>query len=383
MKTPLAWLQLSREKVRLLIALAGIGFADILMFMQLGFKTGLLNSAVRIHEKIDGDVFLLNPQSEALIAMKSFSSRRLYEALGVDGVKSVNPMYFGSGYWKNPLNQKTRAILLIGFNPKDQVFNLPGVQENLDKLKLPDQVLFDRDSRPEFGPIPTLYQSGKTVKTEIDSRQVKVGGLFTIGTTFGFDGNIITSDLNFLRISPERDKSLIDVGVIKLEKNANIESVLNTLREKLNVGDVLVLSREEFINYERNYWETTTSIGFVFNFNVAISLIVGVVIVYQVLYTDVADHLPEYATLKAMGYGDGYLLALVFQEAIILACIGFLPGLGISTFLYTATAQATGLPIFMNKSLVLTVYLLTLFMCFASGAIAVNKLKYADPADIF
>ncbi|WP_330204493.1 ABC transporter permease DevC [Cyanobacterium sp. Dongsha4] len=383
MKTPLAWLQLSKEKIRLLIAIAGISFADILMFMQLGFKTALLNSAVRIHENIKGDIFLISPQSDALIGMKSFSSRRLYEALAVKEVKSINPLYIGFTTWKNPLNQKTRQIMIMGFNPKEAIFDLSGVQKNLDKLKQPDQVLFDTDSRPEFGPIPQLFQEGKKVKTEINNRQVEVAGLFTIGTTFGADGNIITSDLNFLRIFAQRDKGLIDVGVINLEENANTEAVIKTLKNKLSGGDVLVLSRDEFVNYERSYWENTTAVGFVFTLGTVMGLIVGTVIVYQILYTDVADHLPEYATLKAMGYTNNYLLVLVFQQAIILACIGFLPGLGFSAFLYSVTAKATGLPIFLSKSLIISVFLLTLFMCGFSGAIAVNKLKSADPADIF
>jgi putative ABC transport system permease protein len=383
MKIPLAWLQLSKEKMRLLIALAGIGFADILMFMQLGFKSALLNSSVRLHEKIEGDVFLINPQSDALIAMKSFSSRRLYETLGVDGVESINPIYIGFSIWKNPENQKTRQIMVVGFKPKEGVFNLSGVTENLTQLTLPDVVLFDDQSRAEFGNISQLYLSGKEVKTEIGSRQVKVGGLFTVGATFGADGNLITSDLNFSRLFPDRNKGLIDIGVIKLDKNADSTAVINTLKQKLNGGDVLILSREEFMQYERLYWESSTAIGFIFTLGAGMGLVVGIVIVYQILYTDVADHLPEYATLKAMGYDNNYLLILVFQEAIILACLGFIPGFAISSFLYYQASKATGLPIIMTQDLALLVFILTVIMCFLSGAIAVNKLKSADPADIF
>jgi putative ABC transport system permease protein len=383
MKTPLAWLQLSKEKIRLLIAIAGISFADILIFMQLGFKNALFNASTRLHQEIQGEVFLLNPQSTALIAMKSFSSRRLYESLGVKGVESVNPIYIGFALWKNPENQSTRQLMAIGFNPKESILNLPGIEENLNQLKLPDVVLFDQQSRAEFGNIAELYNSGKPLKTEVDGRQIKVGGLVEIGATFGADGNIITSDLNFLRLFPERDKGLIDVGVIKLKDNADETAVIKTLKEKFFHGDVLVLSKEEFIAFERNYWETSTAIGFIFTLGAAMGLIVGIVIVYQILYTDVADHLPEYATLKAMGYTNNYLLIVVFQQALILACVGFIPGWAISTFFYYQTAMATGLPIAMTKSLVTYVYILTLVMCFLSGAIAVNKLKSADPADIF
>ena len=383
MKTPLAWLQLSKEKIRLVIAIAGISFADILIFMQLGFKSALFNASIRLHQEIQGDVFLINPQSTALIAMKSFSSRRLYESVGVKGVKSVNPVYIAFGIWKNPENQSTRQLMAIGFNPKENILNLPGIEENLNQLKLPDVVLFDQKSRAEFGNIAELYNSGEPLRTEIDSRQITVGGLVEIGATFGADGNIVTSDLNFLRLFPNRDKGLIDIGVIKLEENADTEEVIANLQEKFVYDDVLVLSKEEFIAFERKYWETSTAIGFIFTLGAIMGLIVGVVIVYQILYTDVADHLPEYATLKAMGYTNNYLLILVLQQAIILACVGFLPGWAISAFFYYQTATATGLPVIMTKSLVITVYSLTLSMCFISGASAVNKLKSADPADIF
>lgn len=383
MKIPLAWLQLTREKVRFLVALAGISFADLLMFMQLGFKTALLNSAVRMHQNVEGDVFLLSPQSMALISMDNFSSRRLYEALSVEGVKSVTPMYVGFANWKNPVEKNTRQIMVIGVNPKDNIFDLPGLEQNFEQIKLPDVMLFDDQSRPEYGEVAQMFNSGKEVKTELANRQIKIGGLFSLGTTFGADGNIITSDLNFLRLFPNRDKGLIDIGVIRVKPDTDIDAVIATLKSKLNEGDVLVLSRDEFVNYEREYWETSTAVGFVFGLGTVMGLIVGTVIVYQILYTDVADHLPEYATLKAMGYSDTYLLVLVFQQAIILACIGFIPGLAFSTLLYQGAANATGLPIFMTKSLIFFVYVLTLLMCCFSGAIAVSKLKAADPADIF
>jgi putative ABC transport system permease protein len=201
-KIPLAWLQLTREKMRLLVALAGIGFADILMFVQLGFRDALFKSSVSLHENMQGDVFLVSSQSTALIAMKSFPQRRLYQALSFEGVKSVSPVYLGFGLWKNPENRRTRQLMVIGFNPAEQILNLPEVKNNRDKIQLPDVVLFDRASRPEFGSVGEWFKQGKTVETEVESRRVKVRGLFTLGASFGADGNLITSDLNFLRIFP-------------------------------------------------------------------------------------------------------------------------------------------------------------------------------------
>jgi putative ABC transport system permease protein len=381
-KIPLAWLQLTKEKIRLLIAIAGIGFADILMFMQFGFKDALLQSSIIFHENLRGDIFLVSTQSTALIAMKSFSQRRLYQALAFEGVESISPVYIGLGLWKNPETRATRSIMVVGFEPEKNIFYLPGVQRNKHLIKTADIVLFDAASRPEYGPVPELFEKQKIVETEIESRRVKVKGFFELGASFGADGNVVTSDLNFLRIFENRSKGLIDIGVIQVKPGTNIEAILEEMRDKLP-QDVYYFSKEEFVAWERSYWESSTPVGFVFGLGASMGFVVGIVIVYQILYTDVADHLPEYATLKAMGYRDGYFLMVVFQEAIILALIGYIPGFGISNILYVLTNKATSLPIIMTVSRAIFVLILTVFMCFVSGAIAVRKLQEADPADIF
>ncbi|MGL4882664.1 MAG: FtsX-like permease family protein, partial [Waterburya sp.] len=144
-----------------------------------------------------------------------------------------------------------------------------------------------------------------------------------------------------------------------------------------------VFSKEQFIQEEIKYWQESTAIGFIFTLGAGIGFVVGTVIVYQILYTDVANHLSEYATLKAMGYKDGYFIVLVFQEAVILAILGFLPGYAIATSLYALAAGATNLPLFMTANRAIVVLILTVIMCCISGTIAVKKLSAADPADIF
>jgi putative ABC transport system permease protein len=382
MKIPLAWLQLSRERMRLLVAIAGISFADILMFMQLGFRDALFDSAVTLHKNLQGDIFLISPQSTATIAMKSFPARRLYQTRGFEGVQSITPVYMDFGLWKNPETRATRSILILGFNPSESILNLPGVTNNLNKIKLPDVVLFDDASRPEFGPVRKWVKQGKDVTTEVRSRRIRIGGLFTLGASFGADGNIVTSDLNFLRLYPQREKGLIDIGIIKLEPEASLKNVIKNLKQNLP-NDVKILSKEEFIEFEKNYWETGTAIGFIFALGTTMGFIVGIVIVYQILYTDVADHLPEYATLKAMGYKNRYLLMVVFQEALILSILGYLPSCVLAIGLYNLTRGATQLPMVMTLSRAVMVLILTIIMCCISGAIAIRKLQAADPADIF
>ncbi|MEH2224053.1 ABC transporter permease DevC [Nostoc sp.] len=381
-KIPLSWLQLTREKTRLAVALAGIAFADILMFMQLGFRDALYYSNVRFHNSLQGDIVLINSQSNAILAMRSFSQRRLYKALELPAVQSVHPIYLDFTIWKNPVTGRPRSILIFGMNPETNLVNLPGVQENLDKLKLPDVVLFDRSSRVEYGPIAVNYDQGKPVTAEVRRRRIKVGGLFTLGASFGADGNLITSDLNFFRIFNNRQKGLIDIGLIRLKPGADANVVAQQLRKYLP-NEVNVLTKQEFIDFERSYWANSTAIGFIFTLGTVMGFIVGTVIVYQILYTEVADHLAEYATLKAIGYTQNYLLTVILQEALLLAVLGYFPGIVFALFMYDSARNATLLPVFMSFERATMVLILTMLMCIISGAIAVRKLRSADPADIF
>lgn len=383
-KIPLAWLQLSREKARMAVAIAGIAFADVLMFLQLGIREALFDGAVQFHNSLEGEIVLISAKYKALISLDQFSQRRLYQALGFTGVKSVSPIYLDSIPWKNPDNQETWRIFAIGFNPDEKVVNLPGVNENLNYLREPDTVLFDRGARKEFGTIVEQFETNKKITTELNNRQINVVGLFRLGTSFGVNGNIITSDVNFLRLfgTQRRQQGLIDFGLIKLEDDADVNWVIANLKANLP-NDVKVLSKQEFMAQEKSFWNTSTPVGFTFTLGAIIGFVVGAVIVYQILYSDVSDHLPEYATLKAIGFKNNYLLVVVFQEALILAAIGFIPGFAISQGLYLMTRQATLLPIIMTVDRAIFIFILTTLMCSISALIAMQKLQSADPADVF
>src|SRR5579883_121527 len=325
-RIPLAWLQVSRERNRLLVAMAGIAFADMLMFMQLGFRTALYDSNTQVHPSLRADLVLVSPLARNIVSMMNFPRRRLYQARSFAGVQSVEALYTDSREWKNPDTRQNEGILFLGFNPEKSVFNLPGVDRNLDKLKLPDMVLFDQGSRGQYTHTIAALEAGKVVPTEIRSRRIKVAGLFMVGASFAADGNVITSDQNFLRIFPDRKQSEVNAGLITLEPHVDPMQMKQILQANLP-NDVRVMTLAEFAELEKVYWQNNTPIGFIFSLGTVIGFIVGAVIVYQILSSDVADHLSEYATLKAIGYGDRYLLMVVFQEALILAVLGFVPGL--------------------------------------------------------
>jgi putative ABC transport system permease protein len=380
---PLAWLQLKREKLRLLIALAGVGFAVVLIFMQLGFQNALYDSSVRYHNTFIYDLAMISPKTYFIVQPEGFSRRRLIQVLGIPGVESVAPVYIGRAPWRNPeAPADVRNIFMVGFVPSDRVFAIDEVNDNLDRITVPDKVLFDARSRPEFGPIAERYRESGTVETEVANRTLEVVGLFDLGTSFGVNAAMITSDLNFRRILPGWQAGRINLGLIHLERGRDPEAMRETIAASIP-RDVLILTRAEWVEREIDYWRRNTAIGYIFGFGVIIGLTVGGIIVYQILFSDVSDHLAEYATLKAMGYTNGYLARVVLQEAAILAFLGFIPGLLVSLFLYDTAGEATELPMEMTLALGASVLLLTVAMCAISGIVALRKVRSADPAEIF
>lgn len=386
---PLPWLQLCHYRLRFVATLAGIAFVAILLLMQVGFQDAMFESSVRVHQTLQGDLFFISPQYRALTSQQSFPRTRLYQALAVDGVDSINYLYFQFGKLKNITDGQKSSIFVFGIDPGKSTFNLSEVNQNLAHLKIPDLALFDRNSRPEFGPIAEKFEQGKTVKLEIapfneitTAHQFEIRGLFTIGPSFGVDGNLITNYSTFLRAFPERRANEIDLGLINLQPGTDIQKVRENLVAILP-KDIKILTRQEFIALEQHYWDVRTPVGFAFKVMVTMGFIVGIGVAYQILYSNISSHLVEYATLKAIGFSNKYLLNSVFQQALILAVLGYIPGLIISFGVYDLTRSATKLPVNMTIDKIIIVLLSVFLMCLISAILAIQKLRTADPADIF
>ena len=381
-RIPLAWLLLTRQPGRLLVALAGISFAGILMFLQLGFRDGLFDASVTLHKRFATDLVLLSPRTMSSIAMASFPRRRLVQVMADPAVEGTTPVHWNFLLWRNPQTRTTRSILAVGFEPGDPLFTDPGLAERTRVLSQRGRVLFDALSRPEFGPIAAWYKQGRVIDTEVAGKRVRVAGLVELGPSFGADGNLLTSSETFLELLPDLPAGSIELGLIRLRPGADPAAVAERLRAQLP-DDVAIYTKDGFVEFEKNYWRSSTAIGFIFTLGAAMGFVVGSVIVYQILHSDVSDHLPEYATLMAMGYPLPQLLGVVAREGLLLALLGYLPAWLAGQGFYVLIRNGTKLPVAMDGQRALLVFAMILSMCLGSALMAMRKLGDADPAEIF
>jgi putative ABC transport system permease protein len=379
---PLAWRNLVSDRGRLLRAAAGIGFAVLLMLMQLGFRTAFMDSAMAVIRALDGDIFLMNPAKNRFGSKETFPRSQLYQARGIAGVASVYPLYaeWNDTLWKNPQNGQAFNVQVLAFNPDQPVFLLPEINRHLEALKQPGAVIADARGRRFLG------EFAPGVESELGRTRVQILDTVPFGPDFVIDGTIIMSDRNFLRIygrnrvDPELTR--VEFGIVKLEPGADPVAVQKALTAALPPS-IVAVTRQDLLAIEETYQSGVAPVGPIFGLGVVIGFLVGMMISYQILFADLSDQLPQYATLKAIGYGRGFLVKTVIQQAVLYGLAGFIPAWILASALYWVAGEITLLPMQVTFDITIKSLLLTIGMCIVSGLVVVRRVIDADPAEVF
>jgi len=358
------------------LAIGGVSFPVLLVFLQLGLHDAALRSATLPFDALGFEVVIVSAEYVSITKPAGFPRSRLYQALAAPGVLGIAAVHLDYGRWKNTQTRLQRQIMVIGCDPRQRAFGLPEIADQIGKLAEPDTVLIDRRTRPEYGPQAT------GAVTEMGARRVKIIGQYTLGSGFASGGGVVVSDQTFFRLFAGRPRDEATFGLIRLVAESDPAAIAESLRGRLP-RDVRVLARPALEAFERAYWSQTASLGIIFGLGVMVGLVVQMVLVHQLLSTDIINRLPEYATLKAIGYSDGQLSRIVLQQAMIVSTAGYVLGFLVSLGLYRATAAATHLPIVMTPARAAGVLALTLALAAVSALLALRRLRTADPAALF
>jgi putative ABC transport system permease protein len=381
-RLPIGWLQLTHSRPRMAAALAGVAFATVLVFVQMGMM-GALNGTVRMaYTPVRGDILISASDAHTLTDGSPLSRRALFLALSDPQVAAAAPLHLGKLDWRRgdgsaaSLNVYGLPVEAARFAGKDIVRQLPG-------LAVSGSVLMDSRTRDADSALLSRVTPEAPFRFEVNGHTMTAIGSFALGPGFSADGAMVVSDQTFLRLFPARTAGTPRHILVDVVPGASAEEVAGRLGPRLNGLAVQVRTMAAAQAADLTYQTTQRPTGVIFGFGVAMGVLVGLVIVYQVLSTDVADHLREYATFKAMGYPHRFFLGIVFEEAVILGLLGFIPGLLLALGIYAAMSQATGLPVVMTAPRAVGVFVGTILACAASGAFATRRLRAADPADLF
>lgn len=373
----LAWRNLTADRRRMLLAVGGVGFAVLLMIMQLGYRSALLKSSVAMIDRLAADVILLGSTKYRSYTAAPFPHRRVGQAAACSGVAVAWPLYVDTSVpWRNPQTGELRQVRVLGFDPAHAVFRDPDIDRQRPLLQQADQVLFDDRSRVQVGRATAGSES------ELSGHRVRVVGNFSLGTDFAVTGTVITSDRNFVKLTSGNSLDRVEIGLIQLDSETAAEPVIDCLRRTLP-DDVVVMTRDEFAESELAYWTRSSPVGQVFGLGTVVGFIIGMVICYQILFTEVSEQLAQFATLKAMGHPRRWIVGVVLAHALGLAVLGYVAGFALGRLVYALIIAATGLTMEMNLAMAMLVLVLTTLMCTVSGLLAVRKVLAVDPAELF
>jgi putative ABC transport system permease protein len=377
---PLAWRSITANKWRLLRSSAGIGFAVLLMLTQLGFENAFFDAALQVLRALDGDVFLQSVHKYQFATQDPFPGSMLTTAKTVPGVASAAPLYadWYDLFWKSPLDGKSYLIRGFAFDPDRPVFSWPEVDDRRAKLEKTGAVLVDRRARRFLGMNLDAGQS------QINGVKVEIVGNFALGPDFMSDGTVITSAATFASLlhSAPGNPPGVALGVIKLAPGADRTATLKALKKALP-AEIAVMTKDQLIAFERAFQAKVSSAGPIFAIGTVVGFVVGMLISYQIVFTEVSDQLPQYATLKAIGYPTAYLMRVVLEQAALNAIAGWVPAWLLSLGLYRLIEQVALLPMRMSPAITLISLGLTLAMCLLSATIAITRVVRADPAAVF
>jgi putative ABC transport system permease protein len=376
MKVPLAWRILTDDKRRTALALIGIFMAILLVFVELGFFYAVPRGGLLLYDNMRFDLLLASNQYEYQAQPGAFPLGQLEKVRSSLDVAEATPIYFGVAKWKSGEGDLWPDVFMIGYDPASHIFIPDSINRQTAVLARVDSVLVDSSTRPIFGPLDT----GRVV--EIDDRKVTIGGQYALGTGFMGLGVALASTTNFARLFPQRGSTIVNLGAIRLKAGVDPDRAAGDLQKLTGTG-TRIFTRQELAAHETAYWTTRTSVGIIFGSGVLISFVVGIMIVYQIVSTQVGRQLPQFATLKAIGYRDRALAATVSAMSLLIVIAGFIPAMVAALGLYSLIRQKTLLPVMMSEMRLLAVFAAALGMAVISALLSVWVLRRADPADVF
>jgi putative ABC transport system permease protein len=371
-----AWRILTHERARNVLTIGGIFVSILMIFLQLGFYSSVPKAGMLVYNHLRFDIILTSSSYVFQEQAYEFPRERLHEALALAEVRSAAPFYEGEASWLNTVGGLRRDVFVMACKLADKCFRVEDIESDEARLQQPDTVLIDTATLAMFGPQTSGHRA------EVNRRAVEIAGHYRLGTGFTGLGAIVTSDLNFSRIFPQRSLADVNFGLLRLRPGADAGEVAARLR-RLMPPDVRVFTRDELARYEETFWRTRTSTGLIFGFGVVVSVVVGAVILYQALTTQVVRQLPQYATLRAIGYADRQLHRIVLNIALITSGIAFVPSWIAAIGAYAKVRDLARLPIEMTAMRVIVVFLVVIAMSAATALVAARKLRRADPADLF
>ncbi len=376
---------------RFMVAQAGIMFAVGLVTVQTGLLEGFTKSSSLLVDGVEADLWVASKNMRFFDLTLPLPHQSVETVSELAGVARAEPLIIQSAIWQRFEASDISPVRVIGFNPDGQLFQPWNVRSGaITDLTQADTVFIDQIDAP------SLEITAPNQGAELNGYRVLVKGMTQgvrslVASPYVFmsleNANLYT---NVLRVpgtpQPQTPPALtpqspISYVLIQVSPGTDIAELKAKIEAE--IPDSRVLTQAEMSKITQTYWRSSTGVGFILGLGAVVGIVVGTVVVGQILYASVADHLKEYGTLKAMGAGDSYLYRIILEQALWMAVLGYLPGLGLALGLGGWTMQTRAIQILVSPTNAAIIFGLTVAMCSGAAVFAIQKVTRLDPGMVF
>lgn len=385
---PLGAQQLKRQRTSTLLSLAGVTASLLVIFAQLGIERAVYDSAIRLHRTVAADLVLvpygfksLQLHAEVPVAMTDIVSAN-------PSVAGTMPLWFGVMSMSHAGMPTARRIAWYAIDVERPAIDVPGLRENLYKLREARRMLYDRESRPYFGDLGEIAEGAAEVPVlgPPDNRgllrQLFVVGTFAVGPNVLNDGAVLMSEGTMAEVFGAWWSDRPAFIAIRLAQGADPVAVRQELNRAL-AGRGEVITTKELETRERRYWSRETPVGYITDLGFVMGVMIGMVFIYYAQYQIIRFYLPEYAILKSLGYDWWFFLFMIGQIGAAIITPAFLVAFTLGRFVYGATEAAMHLGMSMGLREMGVALIACVVMTVVSSLFAIRRLWKVDPIMLF
>lgn len=369
----LAKRNLLHEPGRLVVTLVGIAFSVVLIAVQVGLFLGFERMVSVVLDHVSADIIIMPKATENFDDVSVLSGEERYRALGIKGVERVERLVVTGAEWKKP-DGGTRSVMLLGSDPRTGSlvpWNIAA--DEAKRLTTPGSVIVDTTYAEDLG----VSRQGDVAQIEGQSARV-VG--FTSGirsfTTVPYVFTALHQAQSYQGSTGDRVAYLL----VTVSPGANVAAVLADLNARLPTAKVMTLN--DFRTENFHYWLFTTGAGGALFVGLLIGILVGCAVVGQTLFATTKEHLPEFATLRALGAPARLIQQVILWQAAMSGFAGYLAGAALLALVVFAT-QATAMSVVVTPWMAVGLFFVTLVMCAVAALAAILKVNKIDPATVF
>jgi putative ABC transport system permease protein len=365
---------LLHDRVKFLVAAAGVSVSVLLVLIQVGLYLGFMQNASSLIDNSTADLWVTGAGNENFDFAAPFEERYFYRVSETPGVAKAERLILAFGQFKLD-NGGNQGVEVVGLE-RDSTLLAPWnvVGGDARRISEIDGVVVDRGEFAKLGLVRGLGEQHEI--SGVKATMVALTRGIRTFTTSPFVFTNFETARAFTKLPPEK----LHYALVKAKAGTDVSELRTRLAA---IPNIEVYTRAQFAKRTRDYWDKRTGVGAGFFTTAVMGILVGLVVVGQILYNGTLEHLKEYGTMKAMGAENGAIVRVILYQAGISAGIGYVLGGSLALLARAAMLAGTTLVVILSPSLLAATLLVTLAMCAMAATLSVIKVLRLDPATVF